>query len=95
MVKQANKDGWLSKLEKPSKMDILTVAQLAKVWIATVSCTINRDMATTRVDAELGINTNPYRRGIWVKAGTAWRATCFMVSAANSTSAIARDRKIS
>jgi hypothetical protein len=62
MVKQANKDGWLSKLEKSSKMDILTVAQLAKVWIATVSCTINRDMATICVDAELGINTNPYRR---------------------------------
>jgi DNA-binding LacI/PurR family transcriptional regulator len=42
MVKQANKDGWPLTPEKSSKMDIRTVAQLAKVSIATVSRTINR-----------------------------------------------------
>lgn len=42
MVKQANKNGWLLKPEKSSNMDIRTVAQLAKVSIATVSRTINR-----------------------------------------------------
>jgi DNA-binding LacI/PurR family transcriptional regulator len=42
MVKQANKDGWPLTPDKSSKMDIRTVAQLAKVSIATVSRTINR-----------------------------------------------------
>jgi DNA-binding LacI/PurR family transcriptional regulator len=41
-VKQTNKTGWPLTPEKSSKMDIRTVAQLAKVSIATVSRTINR-----------------------------------------------------
>src|SRR5580693_8519265 len=42
MVKQAGKRGRPPAREKPGKMDIRTVAQLAKVSIATVSRTINR-----------------------------------------------------
>src|SRR5277367_1727196 len=42
MVMQANKNGWPLTPQKSSKMDIRTVAQLAKVSIATVSRTINR-----------------------------------------------------
>src|ERR1700742_1091419 len=42
MVKQAGKKGRPPAREKPGKMDIRTVAQLAKVSIATVSRTINR-----------------------------------------------------
>src|ERR1700678_3849583 len=42
MVKQAGKRGRPPAREKPGKMDIRTVAQLANVSIATVSRTINR-----------------------------------------------------
>src|ERR1700678_2982802 len=41
MVMQANKNGWPLTPKKSSKMDIRTVAQSAKVSIATVSRTIN------------------------------------------------------
>src|ERR1700735_812104 len=42
MAKQARKKGRPPAAEKPGKMDIRTVAELAKVSIATVSRTINR-----------------------------------------------------